>query len=321
MRILITGGTGFIGSRTAEALLEGGGHEVTLTGRSAPKWDHKGARFLRGDLIDPEFAKRACADQDAVIHCAGLAGTWGDYRDYNLANVVATQNILQGARAAGVKRVVNVSSPSIYFQYKDQFDLKENQVPPRFSNHYAQTKFEAERLMQFYHSDEMMTVSLRPRAVIGRGDQNILPRLLRLAREGQLVQVGDGDNVVDITTVENVIEAIRLCLSAAPEAMGQSYNITNGEPVRFWDFVDDVLHSAGLPVTRRKLPYAVVMAAAKVNESVSLMLNRQSEPALLPISVGVLSFSMTLDISKAREQLGYKPVCTTRDGIRSYFAN
>src|SRR5262249_4414951 len=147
-----------------------------------------GARFVQGDLSDAAFARRAVQGMDAVIHCAGLAGTWGPYQEFYRANVLATRNLLEACKDHGVKRLINISSPSIYFDYKDQFDLREDFVPPRFSNAYAQTKFEAERLMSSYHSPQLETVSLRPRSVIGRGDQNVLPRLVRLQQTGNLVQ-------------------------------------------------------------------------------------------------------------------------------------
>lgn len=322
MKILVTGGTGFIGSRLIEALLASGKYEVSFTGRREPKRPdllERGARFLRGDLADENFARQVCEGMDVVIHCAGMAGTWGPYEDYHRANVLATQFLLDGARTKGVQRFINLSSPSIYFDFKDQLNLKEGELPPKFSNAYAQTKYEAEVLVQSYHSPAFQTVSLRPRSVIGRGDQNVLPRLVRLQQTGNLVQVGSGRNVVDITTMGNLTEAVLLCLHASEEAMGQVYNITNGSPVSFWNFVEEVLTAAKLPTSRRKLPLTPVMLAARANEAVSRLLRKREEPALLPISVGVISFSMTMDISRARKNLGYSPRFSTQDGIREYF--
>ena len=317
MKIFVTGGTGFIGSRLVESLLADG-HAVCFSGRSRLDRNESGAEYRRGDLVDENFALEVSRGVDAIIHCAGLAGTWGPFADYYRANVLATRHLMEGARANGVRRVVNISSPSIYFDFKDQLNLKEDQLPSRFSNAYAQTKYEAEVLLQTYHSRDLQTVSLRPRSVIGRGDQNVLPRLIRLQKSGSLVQVGKGENVVDITTIGNLIDAVKLSLEAPEEAMGETYNVTNGQPVRFWSFVDEVLAAAGLPTDRRRVPYIPVMAVARANELVNQLLKTKKEPALLPISVGVISFSMTLDISKARQKLGYSPRFSTRDGIREF---
>lgn len=324
MRILVTGGTGFIGSRLIETLLENPNYQISFTGRKKPNRPdllERGAKFLCGDLADRNFAKSATQNIDAIIHSAGMAGTWGAYEAYYRANVLATQFLLEGARANGVRRVINISSPSIYFDFKDQINLKEGDLPPQFSNAYAKTKYEAEVLVQSSHSQDLQTVSLRPRSVIGRGDQNVLPRLIRLQETGNLVQIGGGKNIVDITTIGNLIHAISLCLHAQPSAMGETYNITNGSPVRFWDFVDEVLTCANLPLKLKHLPRAPVMLAARLNEFISRIIRRKNEPAFLPISIGIISFSMTMDISKARNKLGYVPQYSTRDGIMEFFEN
>lgn len=315
LNILITGGSGFIGGRLREAL--SARHQVFYTARSPSAESPPG--LLQGDLTDEIFARDCSAGMDAIIHCAGMAGTWGDYDSYYRANVVATRFLVAGAKDNGVKRLINISSPSIYFDFKDQLDLREDFLPRQFSNAYAHTKYEAEVIIQSAHAANLQTVSLRPRSVIGRGDRNVLPRLMRLQQTGNLVQVGDGHNVVDITTIGNLIHAVELCLTAEPSALGQVYNISNGQPERFWDFVDQVLAAARLPNKRKHLPLAPVMAVARMNDWVSRLARRRSEPALLPIAVGIIAYSMTMDISKARRLLGYNLPFSTQDGINEFF--
>lgn len=319
MKILVTGGTGFIGSRLIEALVQRGQDEVVCTGRKNPPLAKGPVQFRQGDLGEESFAVDSCRGIDAIVHCAGLAGTWGPDKDYERANVQATQFLLKGARAHGVQRIVNISSPSVYFDFRDQLNLRETDLPRKFSNAYARTKYQAEKLMQAHHGPELQTISLRPRSVIGRGDQNILPRLIRLQQAGHLAQLGDGHNLVDITTVGNLIDAIFLCLQASSDAWGETYNISNGQPVRFWDFVESVLHQANLPLKRKRLPLAPVMALARANEFWNRWIGRKSEPTLLPVPIGILAYSMTMDISKARERLGYRPRWTTEDGVREFF--
>lgn len=323
MNILVTGATGFIGARIVDALLRDPNRKLFFTGRSTPKENNlvkQGAQFFQGDLADAEFCQKSTEGIDTIVHCAGMAGTWGAYQSYYRANVLATKNLLAAARANGANKFINISSPSIYFQFEDQLDLLESYRPAKFSNAYAQTKWEAEQLVQQAHGNDFHAVSLRPRSVIGAGDQNVLPRLIRLKQTGNLVQIGRGDNVVDITTIGNLIAAVRLCMTAPAAALGQVYNITNGTPVRFWAFVEEVLKQAGLSTDRKKLPYWPVMAAAAVNEFVSRVVDKKTEPALLPISVGIISFSMTMNIQKARKNLGYDPKLSTEDGISEFMA-
>ena len=269
MKVLITGGTGFIGGRIAESLLARPNTTVIISGRNPPR-DRAlldaGAIFIAADLSKPQDLESILKGTDAIIHCAGLAGTWGPYIDYFQANVVATQKLLSIAQKAGVKRFINISSPSIYFDFLDQINLSEESLPKKFSNAYAETKYLAENVVAASHSDSFLTVSLRPRSVIGRGDRNVIPRLIRLQQTGSLFQVGRGENIVDITSIQNLIDAVLLCLEAPAKSMGRTYNITNGEPIRFWNFVDMVLETAAMPRTRKKLPYGFVMALAMANE-------------------------------------------------------
>ena len=322
--ILVTGATGFIGARIVDALLVSGGHALSFTGRRRPRdtsLEERGARFLQGDLLDLDFCERAISGVDAVIHCAGLAGTSGQYDKYFQANVVGTENLLSAAQKNRCERFVNISSPSIYFEFKDQLDLREDYRPKKFSNAYAETKWLAEQLVQNSNSPNFHTVSLRPRSVIGAGDRNVLPRLIRLQETGSLVQIGPGKNVVDITTIGNLIHAVELCLVAPAEAMGEVYNISNGQPMEFWRFVEMVLTRAGLPTDRKRLPYWPVMGAAKLNEFIHRVIPSDKEPALLPIAVGILSFSMTMNIEKARRKLGYQPRYSTEDGVNEFFTS
>jgi 2-alkyl-3-oxoalkanoate reductase len=321
MNTLVTGATGFLGARVVDALLKDFNQRVYFVGRSLPKDKglvERGARFIQGDLLDSDYCYRCVKNIDTIIHCAGLAGTWGDYQNYYRANVVATKNLLESARVSGVGRFINISSPSIYFEFKDQFNLSESYRPNKFSNAYAETKWEAEQLVTQAHGPNFLTVSLRPRSVIGAGDQNVLPRLIRLKETGGLVQIGGGKNIVDITTIGNLVDAICLCMNAEEQSMGDIYNITNGAPINFWEFVELVLRKAGLSTTRKKLPYWPVMAAATLNEFICRLAKKKKEPTLLPISVGVISFSMTLNIEKARTKLGYKPRFSTEDGINEF---
>jgi nucleoside-diphosphate-sugar epimerase len=191
-------------------------------------------------------------------------------------------------------------------------------VPKKFSNAYAETKFLAEQVVASNHSSSFQTVSLRPRAVIGRGDKNILPRLVQLQKSGGLIQVGNGENLVDFTSVQNLIDAIILCLRAPAQALGGAYNISNGEPIRFWDFVDLLLKEMSQQRKIKKLPYAFVMALALANEKLAKIFRSPKEPALLPITVGVLHYSMTLDISRARKNLHYSSQQNTLSAIKEW---
>lgn len=318
VRILITGASGFIGGRILERL-SSDEHRLVCTGRSRPpKGMPPSVEFHVGDLADPSFTDRAAVGVDLIIHCAGKAGPWGPLAEYRLANVVATRNLLESARSNGVKRFINLSSPSIYFEFRNQLGLKEGYLPKRFSNAYARTKYEAERLVSQAHCASLETISLRPRLVIGAGDTNILPRLIAFQESGALRQVGDGKNEVSVTSVTNLVDAIVLCMNAPSAAMGDVYNLSNGESIRFWELVNEVLEKLGIPTDRKKVPYRLAVSLARINEIWARLRRVRQEPTFLPVPVAILGQSMTLNIDKARQRLGYQPRQTTSEAVNEF---
>lgn len=319
MKILITGATGFIGQRLVQRL-SANGHDVVGTARS-----FSGEKFPRYTFIAADLSKASQGDQlmqniDVVIHCAGKAGVWGGLAEYTQANVVATKNILASAQKNKVRRFINISSPSIYFAFKDQFDLKETDRPQKFSNAYALTKFQAEQLVQAAHTPDFLTVSLRPRGVIGAGDKNWLPRIIEMQKNGSLIQPGLGENLADFTCVENLMDAIELCLTTEEKNMGEVYNITNGMPEKLWTVIEESLEAVGLSSQHKKVFLSIAMTVAKISEIIHQLKKTQQEPALLPVKVGVAAYSLTLDISKAKTKLGYKPRQSTAEGLREFAA-
>ncbi len=322
--ILITGATGFIGGRLANALIkvqnQGEGYKVVATGRSKVATNDldTSIEYISGDLNDEQHCKRITQNIDTIIHCAGKAGTWGSYESFYSANVEATQKLIKAAKENQVKRFINISSPSIYFNYEDQLELTEDFLPKKFSNHYAKTKFLAEELVTNAHTDEFQSVSLRPRLVIGAGDNNVLPRIVEMQREGKLRQIGEGQNQITVTSIGNLIHAVKLCLVATPHQMGTIYNIGNSEPVNFWRFVDRLLEKMHEPRVKMKVPYKPVYLLAKFNFFMAQVLGSKNGPALNPISVSILAKSMTLNLEYAKSQLGYSPIDTTEDALNEF---
>ena len=312
MNILITGSNGFIGGRIASRFVDEG-RSVMGCGRSPQS--ERTIKYTQTDLSSEESCQKLLESIDIVIHCAGKAGVWGARAEYEKANIQVTQNLINACKKQGAKIFINISSPSIYFDYKDQFDLREDQSPNTFSNFYAETKFLAEEIVKEANSESLKTISLRPRGVIGAGDKNWLPRIIKMRQEGSLVQPGNGENLVDFTSVENLIDAVSLCLTTEEKNYGRTFNITNGEPQKLWSFIDEALTQVGLDGTRKKVPGPIALGASRLLKTYHLLRNTKVEPKILPIKVGVAYFSMTLNIEDAKTMLGYKPRVTTKEAL------
>ena len=317
MVILITGAGGFLGGRTVEGLV-GEGFTVLATARNSgpqARLEGLGAKFVAADLCDAQAVDRMVEGCDVIVHCAAKSSPWGPYQAFYDSNVVATVNLLEAAKKHGIKRFVHVSTPSIYFEYKHRLEVKESdQLPQKMVNHYAATKLLAEEKVL---ESGVPAILLRPRALIGRGDTVIMPRFLKAYQENKLRKIGSGRNVVSITPVANVVESIRCSLLAGDEALGQAFNITSGEAVPLWDLIEYMLEKMDLRKPLKSLPLPVAMAVANTMEQYSRYFSKK-EPALLPYSVGLLVYDMTLDISKARELLNYCPLQTAKEGVDEF---
>lgn len=326
-RIVVSGATGGLGHRACELLLERG-VDVLATGRDASKvrdLTARGVSFERLDLARESVATvaRLFEGADAVWHCAALSSPWGSAEAFRLANEVASQNVALACVAADVPRLVHISTPAVYFNFEHRYGVKEDDVASRFANHYARTKHAAELLVQDVvrrAEGRLSAALLRPRALFGPGDQVLLPRLLQVAESkgGTLPLPRGGRVLLDLTYLDNVVEAMWRS-TAEPLRGARAYNITNGEPVQLAVALEQLFsmlraggYDRGWRI--RNVPYPVVDVAARCMEWRAALTGR--EPALTRYSAGVLAYNMSLDITRARQELGYVPRVSLHEGLR-----
>lgn len=319
MKVLLTGSTGFLGSRTLEKLVKlDGVDEITAAARTKREWrivkDPK-IHYIYGDLTDKVYVNRIVRGCQIIIHTAALSSPWGKPDAFQKANVEVQAHLLEAALAQQVNRFIYISTPGVYFELKDKFNISEQDPLPRtFINTYAATKYEAEVLLR---ESGIPFITLRPRALIGRGDTVIMPRLIRAYDEGRLQVIGNGKNVVDLTPVANVADAILLAMNAKATALNQVYNISNGNPVMLWEKIDLVLKQLDRQLPPKRKPYWMVSAVARLLELKARMTDNR-EPPLTIYGVGTLAKSFTMRIEKAERLLGYQPEMTVNEAIDEF---
>jgi nucleoside-diphosphate-sugar epimerase len=317
MKALVTGATGFLGGALSRRLKKI--HwDVTALGRNPSKLDElkaAGIQTVQADLKEKDTLLEACKDQEVVFHCAAFPSPWGDFEKFYQANVIGTRNIVQACEANNVKRLVYVSTPSIYFDYKSRVNVKETDPLPEPVSNYAATKLLAEDEIDKGFANGLATVSIRPRALFGPGDTVIFPRLIPRLQTGRLPTLGDGENIVDLTYIENVVDALLLCAESPKNTLGKKYNISNGEPVKIWKLVERICTELNLPHPKRKISYPMANAAATLLELIYGFVPTHPEPPLTSISVSMLANSTTLDISAAKNELGYQPKISVEEGF------
>lgn len=321
MKILVTGATGFVGKHLSQALLERG-DDVWMLGRNFSDCADLlalGATQVQADLRDAHAIKRACQGMDGVFHVGALSSPWGRKTDFHAINVDGTEHVIAGCQTHHVQRLVFVSSPSVLSNGQDQVLLTDDApYPKRFISEYSYSKKLAEDRVNAAIAQGLPAVILRPKAIFGLGDTALLPRLVNAARQKRLPQIGDGQNLVDLTHVANVVHAMLLALEA-PAALGNTYTITNDEHVRLWDVVRTVLQHHGLSTNLRQIPLSVALVVARLLEIQAIITGR--EPLLTRYAVTILARTQTHDISATKRDLDYQPILSVAEGIKRTLAN
>ena len=321
MKLIITGATGFIGRNLAESLA-GDGHDILATGRALGVGNilgEAGIEFRPADIGRTGSLLDVFQQADCVVHCAGKSGDWGIYDDFHQANVIGTRNVLQGCIRYGIEKLIFISSPSVYFNDEDRLDLKENDpLPPRQLSHYATTKLIAEKEVLAAREKGIDVINLRPKAVFGPYDNTFSPRILRMSRKRRFPLINNGRALVDITYIENFVDAVRLCLKASDAAWNETYNISNGTPITIRDWFEQMVDILGKEFKPMNVPVPAARAAAGVMELAGHFPFGPKQPAMTRYSVGYMAKSMTLDIQKAQNRLGYGPRLDNRESFRVY---
>ena len=322
MKVLVTGGGGFLGQALCRALLAQG-HAVASFSRSRhAALDALGVRQLQGDLGDADAVLRAFGEGfDAVLHNAAKAGTWGSYQSYFDANVIGTRNVIAACRAHGIGRLVHTSTPSVVHRATHPVEgLGADEVPygEGVKAHYATTKIIAEREALAANDATLAVVALRPRLIWGPNDTQILPKLVARARSGRLRLVGDGRNLVDTTYIDNAAQAHVQALAAlhpGAACAGRAYFISNGEPWPLREVLNGLLRAAGAPEVAKTLPFRVAYAIGAVCEGLWTTLPLPGEPPMTRFLAEQLSTAHWYSMAPAARDFGYVPQVSMAEGL------
>ncbi|MDT8449361.1 MAG: NAD-dependent epimerase/dehydratase family protein [Wenzhouxiangellaceae bacterium] len=324
MKVLVTGGGGFLGRAVVERLLAGG-HEAAVFNRGAyPELTGMGVECLRGDLGDADAVDRACRDREAVVHVAAKAGP-GLYRpDFERANVHGTQHVIDACRRHGVGLLVHTSSPSVVHAGDDIEGGDESlPYPKSFPAPYPATKAEAEKRVLAADGSALRTVALRPHLIWGPGDRHLLPRLIERNRAGRL-RLPAPEKRIDTVYIDNAAEAHVLALenlAGSADCAGRAYFITNGEPRPVGEIMRRLLEAAGETPRIGRVPLPVANAAAMLVEGAWRAFRLRSDPPVSRFVIEHLATEHWFDISAAERDFGYRPRVSLDEGFERLTAS
>jgi len=316
-RVFVTGGSGFVGGALTGRLVSEG-HQVVALARSeeaAASVRARGATVVRGDLDSVDAMSSGMEGATLVVHCAAKASASGRLAGFQRANVEGTKNVLEAARKAGVRRFVHVGTEAATMVGDPLVNIDETYpLAPESKAPYSSTKALAEQaVISSNGKGGLETVVVRPRFIWGRGDTNLLPELVVAAQDGKLVWIDGGRHLTSTTHIDNVIEGI--LLAAEEGQRGEAYFVTDGDPVEFREFVTRLLATQGVEAPTREVPRWLARSMMGAGETLWGALPLPGSPPLTRLEFWLISTECTIDDSKARNELGYKPVVTIEEGL------
>ncbi|GAB2269498.1 3beta-hydroxysteroid-dehydrogenase/ decarboxylase isoform 2 [Dionaea muscipula] len=286
------------------------------------------AQYVSADLRNKTQVVKAFQGVEVVFHMAAPDSSINNYQLHWSVNVQGTKNVIDACIELQIKRLIYTSSASVVFDGVHGIINGDETLPypSKHNDFYSTTKAEGEGLVIKANGvDGLLTCSLRPSSIFGPGDKLLVPSLVGAAREGKSkFIIGDGNNMYDFTYVENVVHA-HICAERAlaskgevsEKASGQTYFVTNMEPIKFWEFMSLILEGLGYERPRIKIPAFLMMPIAHLVEWTYKLLAPygMKVPQLTPSRIRLLSCNRTFNCSKAKDRLGYTPIVSLQEGL------
>jgi len=314
VRVLVTGATGFTGAHLARHLLAHG-HQVRALVRDPQRAEtlrNAGIELAQGDLRDAASVAAAVKNVSIVYNIAALYREAGLPDDtYFEVNARAVTTLIGSAAAAGVRRVVHCSTVGVHGDVGAGVANEDAPFAP--GDVYQQSKVEGERLArEAERAHTVEVVIARPTGIYGPGDRRLL-KLFRGVARRRFAYLGNGRISYHLTYVEDVAEGLRLC-GEVPQAAGRSYIIGGPETPTLSDIVQEIAAAEGVPAPTVHLPVGPVWIAGAICEAICRPFG--VEPPLYRRRVDFFTKSRAFDISRARQELGFRPAVALKEGVR-----
>lgn len=320
MHALVTGGGGFLGLYIVEQLLARGDTVRVFCRGEYPRLRELGVEYHRGDVRDAEAVSTAVNGVETVFHTAAVPGIWGPWKLFYSINTQGTEHVIDACRRHGVPKLVYTSSPSVVFDGTSHDNADESlPYPAKYACHYPHTKALAEQAaLAANDGKSFATCALRPHLIWGPRDNHLVPRLIARAKSGRLRRVGDGENRVSMSYVENAAAShLRAAdaLSFTSPVAGQAYFINEPQPVKLWEWVDELLSDADLPPLEKTISAKAAARLGGVIETAYRLCRIKREPPMTRFLAAQLSSSHCYDTTKAQRDFDSGPRVSVEEGM------
>jgi nucleoside-diphosphate-sugar epimerase len=317
MRFLITGATGFVGGHLAETCVrkEQQVSAVVRASSDVKELERLGVTLVRGELSDAGLMRQAVTEADIVVHCAAKVGDWGPVEEYRQVNVEALRVLLDACKGQALSRFILMSSLGVY-QARNHIGTNETEpLPTSHRDGYSQSKVEAEHLAMHYYKEFGVPVTiLRPGFVYGPRDRTVMPRIIDGLRENRLRYPGGGLTALNTIYVDNLVAAVFLAADN-DRAVGEAYNLTDGEFVSKRMFIEKIADAFALPYPTRTPPLWLAWLVTWCAEALARMRGAKEAPQFNFTRLKFMGYNLDFSIQKAMDQLGYRPRISFEDGM------
>jgi nucleoside-diphosphate-sugar epimerase len=317
VEILITGANGLLGRNLVAALQDRGDRvrALVLPSEDASWLQRHEVAVYPGDVRRPESLGEPMRGAEGVFHLAAMMGVWRPLEDYQAVNVTGTENVCRAAMKAGVRRLVHISSWTVYGMNIGRPATEAMPLTP-LKEPYSFTKAEGDVLVRRLIAEEgLPAVIIRPGTFFGPGDRLHFGRIADRIRAGTWITIGSGRNSLPFVYVGDVVQGLVKALDCN-QAAGQAYNISNDQPIAQRDAWRAIADEIGARPPRVRVPYHALYAAGFAAEQVARLTHAQKQPIVTRLGVMLFGGDNRHSIDKARRELGYEPQTPLRDGIR-----
>lgn len=306
MNIAVTGAQGFVGKATVMTLKKAG-HTVLPIVRSN---DGTYSNAYEWDIT--EQANKKFPDIDAIVHIAALVDDWATYEKSRQVNVIGTQHVVDAF--PNVKTFVYISSASVYDPTNEAQQLnEESPAGTNLLNAYGQTKYEGEQIV--LKADIPSRIVLRPHIIYGPGDKTVLPRLLKAQKLGRFLVLGDGQNHISLTHIQNLTSAILLAVSKE-DLGGEIFNVVDKKSVTVEEVINALKTELGITAKNTYIPKPAALFIGSSLEKTYRFVGVKKSPLITPYLVEQMTSDHVLAIDKAGRMLNYKPTVDYLSGFK-----
>lgn len=315
--LIVTGASGYLGRNIVREFVARG-HTVQGLARSDASADfieQLGAEPVRGDIMDKASLEAAMRGADALVHAAADTDHGRPSKQQELTNLQGTRNVYEAARAAGIRRAVHISTEAVLMDGGPIENADETwPIPAKPAGGYSRSKAGAEKIALAANGDGLEITVIRPRFVWGRDDTTALPQLVEAARSGKLVWFDGGDYLTSTTHIANVVEGVRLCLKKGRG--GEIYFVTDGEDIAFRTWITALLETQGIDLSGvNSVPRGLMSWIVNAGELLASLTGGAISGPIGKQEYATVGNTVTLNIDKARRELGYTPVMSREEGL------